>query len=254
MSLKRLFLTLSCLILAPWLLDRSTAQAELITNGGFEAGLAGWTVTDQAGGSGSWFAAVGTTTPFSSHATVGPASGTMLAVSDQFGPGTHAIEQSFLVPAGSNVILTFDMFVNDWSGVGPIVDPAGLDYTAFPNQHARVDILAAGSLPFDTTGGVLANLFLGVDPGSPPNAYTSYSFDITSIVGGGGTFVVRFAEVDNQGFLNQGVDNVSINATPASGAQPVPEPSSLALCAVLGVAGVAKRIKRRRQLPRTVSE
>ena len=35
------------------------------------------------------------------------------------------------------------------------------------------------------------------------------------------------------------------------GAQPVPEPSSLALCAVLGVAGVVSRIKRRRQLQRS---
>ena len=62
--------------------------------------------------------------------------------------------------------------------------------------------------------------------------------------------MLRFAEVDNQFFLNQGIDNVSIIATSA---QPVPEPSSLALCAVLGVAGVAKRIKRRRQLQRTVT-
>ena len=36
-------------------------------------------------------------------------------------------------------------------------------------------------------------------------------------------------------------------------AQPVPEPSSLALCAVLGVAGIMNRIKRRTQLPRTAA-
>lgn len=69
--------------------------------------------------------------------------------------------------------------------------------------------------------GVLANLYLTVDPGPTPNPYTPYVFDITSTVGAGGTFQIRFAEVDNQFFLHQGVDNVSIQFTAAP---PVPAP------------------------------
>lgn len=196
---------------------RTTSAVELIVNGGFESGaFTGWTVNDLAGGSGSFFIddADGFT-PFSGNATAGPAAGSFYAVSDQSGPGTHALSQAFVVPGSAqSVTLSFDMFVNDWSGVGPIVDPVGLDHTGPPNQHARVDILSAGSPPFDTGAGVLANFFLGVDLGFPPHAYTNYLFDITGLVGGGGTFVLRFAEVDNQFFLNQGVDNVSINFVP----------------------------------------
>jgi hypothetical protein len=117
-------------------------------------------------------------------------------------------------------MLSFQMFANDYDG-GPIIDPIGLDHTGPPNQHARVDILSSAALPFETGDGVLANYFLGVDPGTDPNPYTTYTFNITALVGGGGTYNLRFAQVDNQNFLNLGVDNVSINYTP------IPEPSGL---------------------------
>ncbi len=206
---------------------------ELITNGDFETGtFAGWTVTDLPGGSGSWFIddADGLT-PFAGLPTVGPAGGLFYAVTDQGGPGTHVLEQFFIVPApAASVILSFDMFVND-SDSGPIVNPAGLDHNAGGNQHARVDILSPFAPPFDTGAGVLANYYLGVDPQiGNPNPYTSYSFDITGLVGGGGLFKIRFAEVDNQLFLNQGVDNVSIDFTR------VPEPASIGLALLAAVA------------------
>ena len=41
-------------------------------------------------------------------------------------------------------------------------------------------------------------LYLGVDAGVDPHAFTNYSFNITSIVGAGGTFKLRFAEVDKR--------------------------------------------------------
>ncbi|HXG25089.1 MAG TPA: hypothetical protein VNJ09_11080 [Chthonomonadales bacterium] len=142
---------------------RHAYAQELITNGDFETGtLAGWIVTDLAGGSGTWaIDDADGLTPISGNATVGPAAGLLYAVSDQEGLGTHALEQAFTVPAGAlSVILSFDMFVNDWSGVGPIVDPSGLDHnsggTGAANQHARVDIMTAGAAPFDTGAGVLA--------------------------------------------------------------------------------------------------
>ena len=210
---------------------------QLITNGGFETGdFTGWTVSDQAGSSGSFYIDDGDGfTPFSSQPTVGPSSGAFYAVSDQAGSGAHALIQDFTVPgAASSVILTFDMFVNDWDS-GPIVDPAGLDYTVPTNQHARVDLLFASAGDFDTGAGVLANYYLGVDGGADPNPYTTYLFDITGFVGAGGTYRLRFAEVDNQFFLNQGVDNVSIAFTG------VPEPSTFLLVAAGMFAMSARR-------------
>lgn len=219
----------------------SNAQANLITNGDFSAGLTGWTVTTQAGSSStSWFAdTVGTTTPLSGLSTSAAGGGAGgYAVTDQTGPGATALTQSFTVAPGSTVTVMFDMFVNDWSGAGPIANAAGLDFTAGSNQHARVDILAAGAgalstLPADIVATLLAPFN---DPfGSNPNPFTAYSFDISSFVGGGGTFQIRFAEVDNQGFFNAGVDNVTVN---------VPEPATLALLG-LGLAGIG--FSRRKQ-------
>jgi hypothetical protein len=208
--------------------------AQLITNGGFESGtLAGWTVASQAGsfaGSG-FFALSGTITPQSGSSTVGPASGAFYAVSDGNGPGAHALLQPFVVPGASTVLLSFSLFVN--SDGGNFVNPIGLDFTDGANQHARVDILSAGAAALTTGTGVLRNFYLGTDSGPNPHAYASLNFDITSLVGGGGSFQLRFAEVDNQSFLNMGVDNVSIVATPAG----VPEPVSF-IQAALGLAGV----------------
>ena len=223
------------------LLVAGTASAtSLLTNGDFETGtLAGWTVTDLAGGSGSFFVSSDVTTPISGFPTVGPAAVCSTPFPTRVDPERmRSRSRSRLLP-GSRVILSFDMFVNDWSDLGPIVDPCGLDHTCVPNQHARVDILAAAAGAFDTGAGVLANFYLGVDPGTDPNPYTHYSFDISSLVGGGGTFVLRFAEVDNQLVLNQGVDNVSIEATAR-----VPEPATAGL---LGAGLLALAAARRRR-------
>ncbi len=228
------------------LIAPSGHAVELITNGGFETGdFTGWSLFDQAGGSGSFFVDNTTSTPLSGSPTVGPAGGSFYAVSDQNGPGAHVLLQSFTINPASTAILSFSMFVNDQSGVGPIVNPAGLDYTANPNQHARVDILRAGADPFSTNpADVLANFYLNVDPFNNPNPYTNYSFDLTGLVGAGGTFLLRFAEVDNQLFLNQGVDNVSIDGSPVG----VPESGSTVLllgAGLLGMAGIRRLLPSR---------
>ena len=66
----------------------AAAPIELVANGDFETGsLTGWTVTDQAGGSGTWFIGTpGSTTPMSGLPTaVNPAGGSFYAVTDQGG-------------------------------------------------------------------------------------------------------------------------------------------------------------------------
>jgi hypothetical protein len=220
---------------------------ELIVNGGFETGnLSGWTELDQTGGSGSWFVNSSTTSPLSGFLTPGPASGSLYALTDQTGPGSHVLIQAFTVAAGSTVTLSFDMFSNNQSGIKAAVGGASdLDYTISPNQHARVDILTAGASPFDTAGGVVTNLYndSSLLPNGGTNPYVHYSFDISAAVGGGGTFQLRFAEVDNQLYLQQGVDNVSIIASGGT----VPEPAGITLLG-LGISGLAAlRVRKRRQ-------
>lgn len=234
----------ACIATALTVLAFGAAQAspvQLLTNGNFETGsFAGWSVTNQTGSNGTLsIDAPGSTAPVSGLTTASnPLGGSFYAVTDQTGPGAYSLSQSFTVaPGASSVVVSFQMFANSYGG-GPIFGN-GLDYNGGANQHARVDVLDANAGAFDLGAAVLQNLYLGIDPaGSNPNPYISYSFDITSLVGGGGTFQLRFAQVDNQGFFNQGVDNVSVLAE----INGVPEPSSFALVAfALAGAGLCRR-------------
>ena len=211
----------------------AASAANLIVNGDFESGtLAGWSEFDQAGGSGSWFALSGTSGPLSGEPTVGPAGGSFYALTDQTGPGSHVLLQSFTVAGGSQM-LSFDMFVNNWAGI--VVGCDGLDYTVSPTECGRVDILTGTANPFDTGAGVVMNLYQGSDPfGTNPNPYTAYSFALNLPAG---TYQLRFAETDNQLFFNMGVDNVVLT----SGS--TPEPGTLVIfgSGLLGIGGWIRR-------------
>ena len=142
--------TFSVMLVAPVI----AAHAELITNGGFEAGggsLAGWTVTDQTGGSGSWYLQSGTVSPLNGFPVAAPPEATHAAMTDQGGPGSHALTQSFTIPVDpiASATISFQLFINNQASV--FFSPNSLDFNVTPNQQIRVDILTATADVFSVT-------------------------------------------------------------------------------------------------------
>lgn len=215
-----------------------TARADLITNGSFETGdFTGWTVANQASGSGSWFIQIGTTSPTNPFSVPAPPEGTHAAMTDQSNPGSHSLLQSFTVPSGaSSVTISFEWFVDDHAS--GFFTPNSLDYNLSPNEQARVDILTSGAGAFDLGAAVVANLFQ-TNVGDPlVSGYNVFSTTLNGVLTPGATYQLRFAEVDNQSYFQFGVDSVAVDT---------PEPGSLAL-AGFGLIGVAFfRLRRTRQ-------
>ena len=207
--------------------------SNIIVNGGFESNggaasstFTGWTVTNESGSGGSWYVQTGTASPLNALPVPAPPEGSFAAMTDASGPSSQVLIQGFTIPAdATSVTLSFDYFLNN---LGPdFVPGSDLDFNDSPNQQARVDILSSSAGAFDTAG-VLLNAYQTQSGDTlQPGVWETFSEDITSTVVGGGTFELRFAEVDDLGQLNFGVDDVEIDV----GTGAVPEPSSLALSA-----------------------
>ena len=264
MSCPALFFTLFGLSL-----PLGSGAQDLLVNGSFETGtFAGWTRADQLNPADSanadhfYLSTPGANTPAVNGLTfktaANAAGGNFYAVTASDLPGAHALLQSFTVPSGGGSLkLSFQMFVNDQSGIGPTVDPSGLDYTTGgsrvtrDNQHARVDILRAGALNLSTSpADIVTSIYIGTDPSGfdasfniVPNAFTLYQADLTNVLASGQSYRIRFAEVDNVSALNQGVDNVHLLST-------TPEPGSLGLLTGLSVSGGLFLLRRNRRAAR----
>lgn len=226
---------------------------EVIVNGGFEADGAesyspqGWQVAEQ-GIAGSVLATDVTESHASGYKTIGAASGQFYGFLDSSYPSSQVLYQNFSVGAVTSAVLSFQMFVNDQSDNGIVyINQAGLDATTGgsyeANQHVRVDILRFDADPFSVYAhDIIGTYYLGgangrrFDGNDNVNRYVDYSFDVTDLLAAGGEYTLRFAAVSNQGALQVGLDNISLNITP------VPEADTYAmLLAGLGVLGLALR-------------
>lgn len=217
------------------------ARAAPIANGGFEAGLSGWTVVDQTGSDGSFLVQSGALSPVNGLAVPAPPEGSSAAMTDAQGPGSHVMFQDFM-QAGpvASAILHFDLFIGNRADAFFV--PGTLDFAGTAlNQQARVDILLAGTDPFSLAGGdLLMNLFATALSDPLVSGYTHFAVDITSLLNAnlGTSLRLRFAEVDNVNSFNFGVDNVSLAIR-----NEVPEPGSWWL--VLAGLGAAALFVRR---------
>jgi hypothetical protein len=235
--MTRAILVAACAVAA---LSTSARAAPPLINGDFETGdYTGWSVNVEDGSDGALSViqySVGATpisnAPFQNNA----AGGQFFSTSDQGGPGSYSLTQSFTLETFYTVTIRWDQFANNWAGV----DFAnGRDFTTDPNQNAVVDILTGTADPFtDAPGDIVATLW---GPGSDnfagnPNPWTSYAVTLNLAAG---TYQLRFAETDNQSFFNFGVDNVAITVA-------VPEPASWAMMITgFGLVGGALRSRRR---------
>ncbi len=187
---------------------------DLLANGSFEAnGGAGthllddWTVVNLPGsvngtpGSGDWYAQTGSESPENAFPVDPSTDGSFAAMTDSTGPGGHVLYQDFTVPGGGGE-LACDIYVNNAGS--DFFDAGSLDYETVPNQQARVDLMDPAAPDDDVGAGVLGNLFI-TNPGDPPvQAYQTIGTSLDPYAGQ--TIRLRFAEVDNQLFLNVGID------------------------------------------------
>ena len=223
-----------------------TAQAApLVVNGDFEAGLGGWLLANQFSSEGTFHVHTGTASPVNADPVPAPPQGARAAMSDGGGPGAHVLYQDFVAAAGP-ASLSFQLYIGNRGGA--FASPATLDFGIIgANQQVRVDILNAGANPFSMDAADILMSLFATAPGDPLDSigYTTYSTDITALLAAqdGNTLRLRFAETDNLGPLQLGVDDVRISA-----ATPVPEPASMAL-AGLALAALALQGRRRRLRP-----
>jgi hypothetical protein len=195
-----------------------------IANGGFEAGLGGWTSADQVGSDGTFFWQIGTASPVNGDPVPAPPGGLYAAMTDAQGPGSHVLYQNitFTAPV-SAAVLEFDVFVGNRSDA--FRTPNTLDFsTPTLNQQGRVDILLGSANPFSLVATDLLLNAYRTNVGDPLiSGYTHKSVDITALVNShlNTPLMLRLAEVDNVFTFQFGLDNLTI----------VPEPASLAIIA-----------------------
>ena len=183
--------------------------------------LANWVMIEEPGSAGSWsqFDATGGTlvSPRSGKPILAPPAGAgdLYFVKDQSMPSAGVLYIPLTVPAGSGTIsLSFDYFVQTSS---PRAIGTSMSASEYPNQQFRVDILDI--IP-DNWFGAPSSLVSLVAPtigsSDPATAWTTVDLDLTAELTTAGvrnqTVYLAFREVDNQGFLTVGVDNVRFSA------------------------------------------
>jgi hypothetical protein len=190
--------------------------SQLFTNGGFEAGsLSGWSTAGTAGSDDLFYADDTNITPLNGFPTAGPDTGSWYAVSDMTGlvaPESSYLTQAVTIPKSFDIVLSFDIFVNDVFGSS--------------GAGGEVGIWANGANPLTATP--LFVVYGPSDTAAPNgsgNPWKAVSVAVTADLTAGVTYQFGVLESDSTGPINVGVDNLSLVT--------VPEPATLLPSALL---------------------
>jgi hypothetical protein len=198
-----------------------------VSNPGFETGdVSGWTV--QTNGSAFSIQVVSGTTE-TDAGTIDPSlSDDFYAFTSQSGPGSSFLAQTFEVQPGVNRIF-FDIAINNSVSDYFVPDPLSFDFNGGPNQQARFDILVPGAALTTADPDDIIVTGFQTQSGDPlTQDWTRYDIDVSAELAPfeGQTVTLRFVQVDNQGFFNLALDNLSVGTRPPPGvgadALPVP--------------------------------
>jgi hypothetical protein len=194
-------------ILAP------AASATTVVNGDFESGsLSGWTLFNE-GSSGSWYAYSGTANPAYPEPEVPPPpQGNFAAISAQGNPGTHILYQDIALEPGFSHVLMLTAYYHSLAPL-KVPSPDTLSASGEPNQQYRIDVIKP-TAPITSLepSDILAPVFATHEGDPEFMSPKQIQVDLTQF--GGQTVRLRMAEVDNQLFLNAGLDAVSITGPP----------------------------------------
>jgi hypothetical protein len=192
---------------------RKSSKPSPLVNGSFELNdglgsnvFTGWTVVDLAGSSGSWFVQSGNASPLTGFVVQPPTDGSFAAMTDQFNPGSHILYQDVLVPSHGPAYLGFDLFLHNLAGA--FATPNTLSPEEFPNQQFRADILNPNASVDDVGAGVLLPVYRTEVGDSALSSYRTITVSLQQFRGQ--VVRIRFAEVDNQGFFQVGLDRVTV--------------------------------------------
>jgi len=200
-TLYKVMLFVGLLLLSPALL----AQANLLTNGGFETGdLTGWTAVNSGLGGINVY-----TGPITSNSGPIPAppNSTYASLVNQPGPGSHILYQDVSIPAvGDSWYFSTQLFYRNAANVW--ADNGTLSEAGAANQHLRIDIMDPNAPVDDVGAGVWLNVFK--TGGNDPFQFGFADVRVNLAQFAGQTVRIRFAEVDNQFYLDVGIDAVFV--------------------------------------------
>ncbi|HEY5709084.1 MAG TPA: hypothetical protein VIS51_06790 [Solirubrobacterales bacterium] len=209
------------LIVGATLLFVQPAAAATVVNGDFETGtLAGWAQVPAPEAGGGWFSYSGIDAPVSTESENGekqprtiqpPPQGGFAVISDQIASGTGILFQDIALEPGMTHTLSLITYYNSLAPI-TVPTPGSLSPEGFGQQY-RIDVMKPSASIYSVDPvDILSTVFRtgNGDPGfSPPLALT---VDLTPFAGQ--VVRLRVAEVDNLGYLNAGVDAISIQSTP----------------------------------------